>query len=58
MENPFTDEVCTASFWDIYSEAQTRTKAAMRAFDASNFDLEGARVLTAGLDFSGKPSTE
>ena len=58
MENPFTDEVCTASFWDIYSEAQTRTKAAMRAFDAPDFDLAGARAITAGLNFSGEPSAE
>ena len=56
-KNPFTDEVSTASFWDIYSEAQTRTKAALQAFDAPDFDLAASRVLTAGLNFSGEPVT-
>lgn len=53
--NPFTGEVRTASFWDLYDEAQAKARANIAAFDDDAFGLEAARALTGELNFSGKP---
>lgn len=55
-ENPFTGEVRTAGFWDLYDEAQGKARANIATFLASGFDEEAARGITHGLDFSGKPT--
>lgn len=54
--SPFTGEVSTASFFDLFEQAQDRAAAAMDAFDAASFDEEACRALTHDLDFSGEPT--
>lgn len=57
--NPFTGEISTVGFWDIYAEAQRKAQASIELFQSpefdSFFDLESARKITHGLDFSGEP---
>ena len=55
MENPYTGEVSTASFWDLYGQALERAEENIAAFERDGFDLEAARSLTGELDFSGRP---
>ncbi|RDB61955.1 peptidase [Gordonibacter sp. 28C] len=54
-ENPYTGETSTVGFWDLFDEALEKALANIAAFDRDDFDLEGARVLTGELDFSGRP---
>lgn len=53
--NPYTEEVSTESFWDLYDRARAKALDAMLSFDAPSFDLEAARGITNDLDFSGEP---
>ncbi len=57
-ENPFTKEVSTESFWDLYEEAQDRVFDTMGAFFARDFDLAAAVRLTGGLNFEGRAVSE
>ena len=54
-ENPFTHEVSTKGFWDIYLSAQDDAMAAIAAFSADSFTKKDARRITHSLNFSGKP---
>ncbi|MCI8468462.1 MAG: peptidase [Eggerthellaceae bacterium] len=54
-ENPYTGEVRTASFFDLFEEALDRAETALDAVDAPGFDEEAARAITRDLDFSGEP---
>ena len=54
--NPFTGDVRTTSFWDLYEQAQTKAKGLISAFDQPGFTVEKTRELTGELDFSGKPT--
>ena len=54
-ENPFTGEVRTAGFWDLFDEALDKAQDNVLAFDDSGFDVEAARAITHELDFSGEP---
>ena len=54
--NPFTGDVRTTSFWDLFEQAQTKAKTLITAFDAPGFTVEKTRELTGELDFSGKPT--
>ena len=54
-ENPYTGEVSTASFWDLYGRALEKAEENIDAFDRDDFDLGAARALTGELDFSGRP---
>lgn len=54
-ENPFTGEVRTAGFWDLFEEALAKAPKNIDAFDRDDFDLEAARRITNELDFSGEP---
>ena len=56
-ENPFTGEVSTASFWDLFEEALEKAEANLAAFDAEDFDEAAARRITDDKDFSGQPVT-
>lgn len=55
-ENPFTGEVRTAGFWDLFEEALEKAQDNLFAFDDDAFDLEAARAITHELDFSGEPT--
>lgn len=55
-KNPFTDEVRTDGFWDIYHQALSCAKRQLATFDQNNFNIESARALTHDLNFSGEPT--
>ncbi len=54
-ENPFTHEISTDSFWDIYLRAQDDAMSAIAAFSSDGFAKKDARRITHSLNFSGKP---
>lgn len=54
--NPFTGDVRTTSFWDLFEQAQTKAKGLIAAFDEPGFTVKRTRELTGELDFSGKPT--
>ena len=54
-ENPFTGEVRTVGFWDLFDEALGKAQDNVFAFDEDGFNLEAARAITHELDFSGEP---
>lgn len=56
--NPFTGEVSTESFWDLYEEAQGKVFDALTSLLSKDFDLRAAERLTGGLNFSGEPVGE
>lgn len=56
--NPFTGDVRTTSFWDLFNHAQDVAKRAIEAFDAEGFGLAAAHKLTDDLDFSGRPADD
>ena len=55
--NPFTDTTCTASFWDIYQQTQSKVEEAFLVFDDESFSLQKAQHITHNLNFAGAPST-
>ena len=55
-KNPFTGEVRTESFLDLFDEARGKAGALLDAFDAAGFDEAAAHALTGDLDFSGEPT--
>ncbi|BAK45594.1 zinc dependent phospholipase C family protein [Eggerthella sp. YY7918] len=54
-ENPFTGEVRTLAFWDLYDEALAKARADIQTFDQASFDVEDARSITGDRNFSGEP---
>ena len=54
--NPFTGDVRTTGFWDLYDQAQYKAKNLIAAFDQPGFTAERTRELTDELDFSGRPT--
>lgn len=52
--DPFTGEVCTASFWDLYNAALAQVPHAVATVLASDFGEREASALTGGLNFSGE----
>ena len=57
-ENPFTHEVKTDSFWDLYQAALAKVEPAEQIFFARGFDEAMAHRLTHDLNFSGAPAGE
>lgn len=55
-KNPFTDEVRTDGFWDIYHQALSNAKRSVLVFDKEDFDTDAAHTLTKDLNFSGEPT--
>ena len=55
-ENPFTHEVRTESFWDLYQAALAKVEPAEQIFFARGFDDAMAERLTRNLNFSGEPT--
>ena len=55
-KNPFTGELSTAGFWDLFSQARELAEKNIAAFDRADFNLEDARGITRDLDFSGEPT--
>ncbi len=53
--NPFTGDVRTTDFWDLFNQAQEKASKAIAAFDAEDFNLAAAHKLTSDLNFSGRP---
>ncbi len=53
--NPFTGEVSTDDFWDLYDCALSRVPESIEHFLAKDFDHKAALELTGGLNFSGQP---
>ena len=54
--NPFTHETSTASFWDLFEDAEQQAYRDILAFDAPSFGEEAARRITRDLNFSGAPT--
>lgn len=52
--NPFTGQVETASFADLYERALSAARAALPAFASARFDLQAAQRITGELNFSGE----
>ena len=48
--NPFTGDVRTTGFWDLYDQAQYKAKNLIAAFDQPGFTAERTRELTGELD--------
>ena len=57
-KNPFTGEISTESFWDLYEEAQEKVFDAEAALMSEGFDVAAAEKLAGGLNFSGEPVGE
>lgn len=55
-ENPFTHEVRTTGFWDIFDATKAQAQDALRAIMLPTFDVAAAELVTGGLDFSGRPA--
>lgn len=55
-ENPFTHEVGTQGFWDLFDDAHAHALPVLDELLAADLDLEGARALTADLNFEGAPT--
>ncbi len=53
--DPFSGEVRTEGFWDLYQAALDRMPAAEECFFDDCFDLRRAEELSANLNFSGEP---
>lgn len=55
-ENPYTGEVSTTSFWDIYRKTLIQAPGVLRALDDEGFNTRVAKKITRDLDFSGEPT--
>lgn len=55
-ENPYTHEISTDGFWDIYNAAYAQAGTALHALLSPAFDEAAAMLLTRGLNFSGNPA--
>lgn len=55
-ENPFTGARSTATFWDVYEDAQTRALGMLAELFSPGFGLAAARELTGDLNFEGAPA--
>ena len=55
-ENPFTHEVSTASFWDLFDAARARVLPTIDELFSDDFCLAAARELTHDLNFEGAPT--
>lgn len=53
--NPYTGAESKKSFWDIFYSALATAEKSIAAFTADTFDIEDARAITGGLNFSGEP---
>lgn len=53
--DPFTGELSTTGFWDLYQRAFEKALAGVILFDNAAFDLDSARMITGELNFSGDP---
>ena len=53
-ENPFTHEVSTDSFWDLYDKAQKLAIAGIELIDVAEFEREILISLTGNRNFSGE----
>lgn len=54
--NPYTGELHTTSFWDLYHSALDFAADAIVRFESSKFSLEDARAITREINFSGEPT--
>lgn len=52
--DPFTKQVRTEGFWDLYDVAQAKAFEMIETFDSAEFDFDQAHDLTQGRNFSGK----
>ncbi|MCL1797747.1 MAG: zinc dependent phospholipase C family protein [Eggerthellaceae bacterium] len=54
-ENPFTGEMSTVSFWDLYHSALKKARTNITEIEREDFDLVRAANITNNLNFSGDP---
>lgn len=54
-KNPWTGDVDTRSFWDIYRDALERAVSDIAVFEKLDFSEEDAAAISHGVNFSGKP---
>lgn len=55
-ENPFTHEVATTGFWDLFDAARARVLPTIDELFSAGFDRAEARELTRDLNFEGAPT--
>ena len=55
-ENPFTHEVATTGFWDLFDAARARVLPTIDELFSDDFCLAAARELTHDLNFEGAPT--
>ena len=55
-ENPFTHEVTTTGFWDLFDAARARVLPTIDELFSDDFCLAAARELTHDLNFEGAPT--
>ena len=55
-ENPYTHEMSTQSFWDVFNSAQAQAQQDLPILLAPTFDEAASLLLTRGLNFSGAPA--
>ena len=54
--NPFTGQVSTAGFWDLFDAARARVLPTIDELFSDGFDLAASRELTRDLNFEGAPT--
>ncbi len=54
--NPFTGQVSTAGFWDLFDAARARVLPTIDELFSDGFDLVASRELTRDLNFEGAPT--
>ena len=56
--NPFTGEISTDSFWDIYQFTLEEAIQSIDLFARSDFSAADAKCITHSLNFSGEPTED
>ncbi len=56
--NPYTHEIQTESFWDLYQDAQEDALQCIELYALPDFNTRDARCITQGLNFSGEPTED
>ena len=54
--NPFTGQVSTAGFWDLFDAARARVLPTIDELFSDGFDLAASRELTRALNLGGAPT--
>ena len=56
--NPFTHELSTDGFWELYRKAQEEALSFIELYAEPDFNNRDAQCITQGLNFSGEPTED